>query len=98
MSSIEQNGDGGEMDGGQEVTSGLIVAGRDSTELLEFGEAVLSSPSPSAFTTSSLTLQPTSGGGPARKSRASIKLGASLTDAPVSPVAGARPQRTLPNR
>ena len=41
MSSIEPNDGGGELNGGQEIALGFVVAGRDGTELLEFGEEVL---------------------------------------------------------
>ena len=34
------------MDGGKEVTRGFIIAGRDSAELLEFGEEVLDQMAP----------------------------------------------------
>lgn len=40
MSSIEPNGCGGEVDGGEEVSRGLVVAGGDGAELLELGEEV----------------------------------------------------------
>ena len=41
MSSIESNRGGGEVDGGEEVACGLVVAGGDRTELFDFGEEVL---------------------------------------------------------
>ncbi len=41
MSSIEPNGCGGEMDSGEEVLGGFVIAGRDGAELLELGEEVL---------------------------------------------------------
>lgn len=41
MLSIEPNGAGGEMDGGEKVARGLVVAAGNGAELLEFGEEVL---------------------------------------------------------
>ena len=38
---IEPNKPGGQVDGGEEVARGLVVAGGDGTKLLEFGEEVL---------------------------------------------------------
>ena len=54
MSSIEQNGDGGEIDGGKEVAGGLIIACGDGTELLEFGEEVLDQMAPHVSHTSNV--------------------------------------------
>ena len=41
MSSIEPNDAGGEVDGGEEVARGLVVAGCDRAKLLEPGEEIL---------------------------------------------------------
>jgi hypothetical protein len=41
VSSIEPNDGGGELNGGEEVSLGLVISGGDGTELLEFGEEVL---------------------------------------------------------
>ena len=41
LSSIKLNDRGGEVDGGQKVARGLVVAGGDGSELLEFAEEVL---------------------------------------------------------
>lgn len=40
MSSNKPDGSGSEVDGGEEVASGFVVAGGDGTEELEFGEEV----------------------------------------------------------
>ncbi len=40
MSSIEPDGGGGEVDGGEEVACGFVIARGDSTVLLEFAEEV----------------------------------------------------------
>src|ERR1700733_1113148 len=41
LSSIEPNDAGDELDGGEEVPSGLLVSGGDRTKLLDLGEEVL---------------------------------------------------------
>lgn len=41
MSSIEPNDGGSEVNSGEEVASGFVIAGGDSHILLEFGERVL---------------------------------------------------------
>ncbi len=41
MASVEEDGRGGEIDGGEEAAAGLVVAGGDPPELLELGEEVL---------------------------------------------------------
>jgi hypothetical protein len=41
VSSIEPNDGGGELNGGEEVSPGLVVSGGNGTKLLELGEEVL---------------------------------------------------------
>ena len=41
MSSIEPDYSGGEVDGGEEISGGLIVAGGDGPELFELAEEIL---------------------------------------------------------
>jgi hypothetical protein len=41
VSSIEPNGSGGEVDGGEEISGGFVVAGGDRPELLELAEEIL---------------------------------------------------------
>ena len=41
VSSIEPNDSGGEVNRGEEVAGGLVIAGGDGTELLEPGEEIL---------------------------------------------------------
>lgn len=41
MSSIEPNNSGGEVDGGEEISGGFVVARGDGPELFEFAEEVL---------------------------------------------------------
>ena len=40
MSSIEPDGSGGEVDGGEEISCGFVVAGGDGAKLFEFAEEV----------------------------------------------------------
>ena len=40
VSSIEPDCSGGEMDGGQEIPGGFVVAGSDDAELFEFGKEI----------------------------------------------------------
>ena len=40
MSSIEPDCSGGEVNGGEEISGGLVIAGGDGAELLEFAEEV----------------------------------------------------------
>ena len=41
MSSIKPDDAGGQVDGGEEIALGLVIAGGDGAELLEPGEEVL---------------------------------------------------------
>jgi hypothetical protein len=38
---MEPNDSGGEMDGGEKIASGLVIAGFDGSELLELAEKIL---------------------------------------------------------